>query len=96
MLFDVWQNLKVSFPPSVVSIKNIDWIGGNQTKSPRRQHPTAKLCNDMISQIFQCQYFAMPKATSETSQVFPGLLCTKSPAQKFVLLVFCIYEQEGT
>jgi len=80
----------------VVSIKNVQRVGGNQTKSPRRQHPTAKLCNDMIPQIFQYQYFAMPKATSETRQVFPGLLCTKSPAQKAALLVFCIYEPEGT
>lgn len=50
----------------------------------------------MIPQIFQYQYFAMPKATSETRQVFPGLLCIKSPAQKAALLVFCIYEPEGT
>lgn len=50
----------------------------------------------MISQNFQYQYFAVPKATNETRQIFPGLLYNKLPAPKAALLAFCIYEAQGT
>lgn len=94
MLFDFWQNFKV-FSPSCGLQQEERQKKKPQTKSIGRQHPTAKLCNDMISQIFQYQYFAMPKATNETRQIFPGLLYNKLPAPKAALLAFCIYEAEG-